>query len=203
MFHPWRAIAVAPRAEIAVATKLDEAKFISCCPRYNLIIVNRGYKREVVVPFVSSYVFARFDGDDAEVWHLIKDINGVTRILVGQVTEEEIRLLRHQVGDETGVLSHEVRNILRGFQLGDKMKLTEGVFKDFHGTIESIDDDLGVVGIKTSLLGREMTVNQPLAWCERVAPAAYSGERLAESSRSKRRKRRLRSRISEKVFAAV
>lgn len=195
----WRALSVAPRVEIAVAEYCEKILGLeSCCPRYRLFVINRGRRREVLVPFVSSYVFARFDPYDAELWHKVMEISGVSRILLGQVTEKEITMLRYHVGDGSGILSHEVREVLRHVKIGDKILLTDGVFKGFEGEVDDVDDELCVASIKTALFGRQMVINQPLAWCEPDASAAgVSGERRAGSSRSNRRGRRLRSRVRE------
>lgn len=199
---PWRALQVAPRSEIAVATALtDGLSLVSCCYRYQQIIVNRGKRRSIMVPFIASYVFARFD-HDAEMWHRVMSVNGVTRILVGVVTEEEIAELRRQVGDETGVLIYEVRKLFRRVNVGDRIRVNAGVFIDRLGTVEEVDDDLQTLRIKIVLLNREMVVNQPLAYCELDAPAVVDGERRADGSRSIRRQRRLRSRVHEKSLVA-
>jgi transcription antitermination factor NusG len=179
---------VAPRTEIDVATTLGGLSFKleSYCPRFGQIIVSRGRRREIVVPYIVSYVFARFPMD-AETWHRVMGVAGVSRILLGSVTEEEIVTLRGKVGDDTGVLSHEVRRLFRMLNRGDHVVISAGAFAGFPGTVEEVDEDLQVIGVKIGLLGREMVVNQPLAWCE------PSHDEAGRSPQRKRRRQKQRS----------
>ncbi len=190
MTSSWRALGTQPKTEIVVSRLVSELGFVCCCPSYKLVTVYHGRKRESVVPFINSYVFARFELD-AETWHLVMGVAGVSRILMGRVTDEEILKLRHQVGDDTGVLSYEVKRILRRINVGDQVVLNAGVFGGTSGVVETVDDELQVGGIKIGLLGREMVVNQPLAWCEKSALATDGGP--VARSRKRRRNGRLRS----------
>jgi transcription antitermination factor NusG len=187
---PWRALGIQPRSEIAVSGFISDLDFICYCPSYKMVMVHRGKKRETVVPFIHSYIFVRF-GFDAITWHQMMNIVGVNRILLGRVAEEEILQLRHQVGDGTGVLSYEVRKIFRRINVGDRITLCNGVFAGTDGVVETVDDELQVGGINISLLGREIVVNQPLAWCEKSAPATDGGP--GTRSRKRHRNGRLRS----------
>jgi len=45
------------------------------------------------------------------------------------------------------------------FKVGDKVRITEGAFADFHGTVEEIDVERGKVRILVSIFGRETPVD--------------------------------------------
>lgn len=193
--YPWRVIYCSFRSEISIAEACANRGLEIYCPRYKIVSINRGSRREVLLPFLCSYVFVRFDGDDPVSWHDVMGIRGAIRLLPGYVFDEEMDSLRNQVGDD-GELSYEVKKLFRNINIDDKVRLSRGPFSGQDGIISNIDDDLMVCAIEIALLGRILVVYQPLAWCEPEAPAASSGERLAESSRSKRRRRRLRSRMN-------
>jgi len=45
------------------------------------------------------------------------------------------------------------------FKVGDKVRITEGAFADFHGSVEEIDVERGKVRILVSIFGRETPVD--------------------------------------------
>ena len=151
------------------------------------------------IPFLRSYVFAKFDPEDFALWHDIRDIAGVLRILPGSVTDEEMLTITSYIGTD-GYLIETMRYEAILLNIGDRVELTQGVFAGHSGVVIDVDAEKQTAAIKTALLGREIIINQPLAWCERDAPAADGGERVARFR--SRRERRLRSRQRETpVFA--
>lgn len=197
----WRVINCVSWSEIKVSDSCSVGLGLEIfCPRYLMKINIRNRAVERSIPFLRSYVFAKFDPEDFVLWHDIRNITGVLRILPGSVTEEEMLTITSYIGTD-GYLIENMRNEAILLNIGDPVELTQGVFAGHSGVVTDVDQEKQTAAIKTALLGREIVINQPLAWCERDAPAAAGGERVA-SFRSNRRERRLRSRQRETpVFA--
>lgn len=188
---PWRVVQCRALGEIVSATALAQQGYEVFCPRYEI----RQRNAFRLVPFIHSYVFIQFDAEDPAEWHRVKDTKGVLRILNGLVDPLEIEDLKYNVGYDSGKLSEEARAVLAGcfFKAGDQIIVNTGMLEGKTGTIVQISKDFLSCRLKTALLGREVIVNQPLAWLKLVAPAIDSdGERVA-ARRSPRRQRRLRT----------
>jgi transcription antitermination factor NusG len=195
--HPWRAIQCAPLQELIAAKAIEALGSDVCCPVYRMIrVLPDGRRREITIPFVKSYVFARV-ALDAETWHLVRGQKGVHRILMGSVTDSEVSQLFEHVGYHTGELSEEFRIMLKQCRPGDLVKLTQGPFGGAHGTIEDIDEKIYVSHVRIPFLGRNIVVRQPLTWCELVT-ARSTMPSDPGSSRSLRANKRRKSRAGAK-----
>ena len=91
-----------------------------------------------------------------DTWHLIRNIRGVTGF-VGTankaipLTEEEVLAL--------GV---ERREIVVRYQVGDRVRITDGPLSTFTGTVEEIDPEKNKVRVVVSMFGRETPVDLEL-----------------------------------------
>ena len=75
---PWHAVLCFSSLERKVELEIRDFGYETFCPRVKTLERGRGGgKREVLRPLVSGYVFARFDGSDAVLWHRLRDVGGV------------------------------------------------------------------------------------------------------------------------------
>lgn len=99
-----------------------------------------------------SYVLVKMIMNDRS-WYLVRNTRGVTGF-VGPgskpvpLSEEEVRLL--------GVTNNE--ELFGEFNLGDTVKVLNGPFEDFVGTIDSLDFEKGKVKVSISMFGRDTLV---------------------------------------------
>ncbi len=95
-----------------------------------------------------SYVLIKMKMSDA-TWHVVRNIRGVTGF-VGPgskpvpLTDEEVA----SIGVETHRKSLD-------YEVGDSVKLTDGPFKGYIGTVEEISEDLKKIKVLVSIFGRE------------------------------------------------
>ena len=114
-----------------------------------------GVVKEVERKVFPGYVLIKMVLTD-DTWHLIRNIRGVTGF-VGTankaipLTEEEVLAL--------GVEKHEV--VVR-YQVGDRVRITDGPLSTFAGTVEEIDPDKNKVRVVVSMFGRETPVDLEL-----------------------------------------
>jgi transcriptional antiterminator NusG len=107
--------------------------------------------------FFPGYIFVNMDLDD-ETWHIIKNTPKITGF-VGhsttppEVPESEVRAIRQQM--EEGALRPKPKV---AFEVGESVKVINGPFQDFNGTVEEVKPDKGKVRVLISIFGRATPV---------------------------------------------
>lgn len=146
------AAAIKQRVE---AMKVADRVYEVLVPTRDTVTVRRGKKEELKEKIFPGYVLVRLVLDD-DSWLVVRTTPGVTAF-VG-------------VGNRPTPLSQkEVETILRfsqtsgptfktNFSIGEAVKITDGPFTDFLGTVESIDDARGKLKVLVSIFGRETPV---------------------------------------------
>ncbi|NCE63285.1 transcription termination/antitermination factor NusG [Pseudoflavonifractor sp. 524-17] len=108
-----------------------------------------------------GYVLVKMVMTD-ETWHLVRNVRGVTGF-VGSgnkaipLTEEEVASM--------GV---EKKEIVVGYEVGDRVKITEGALESFLGAVEEIDLERSKVRVVVEMFGRETPVELELDQIEPV-----------------------------------
>ncbi|MBE5055948.1 transcription termination/antitermination protein NusG [Pseudoflavonifractor sp. DSM 107456] len=108
-----------------------------------------------------GYVLVKMVMTD-ETWHLVRNVRGVTGF-VGSgskpipLTEEEVASM--------GV---EKKEVVVGYEVGDRVKITEGALESFLGAVEEIDLERSKVRVVVEMFGRETPVELELDQVERV-----------------------------------
>lgn len=146
------AAAIKQRVE---AMKVADRVYEVLVPTRDMVTVRRGKKEEFKEKIFPGYVLVRMVLDD-DSWLVVRTTPGVTSF-VG-------------VGNRPTPLSQkEVETILRfsetagptfktSFSVGEAVKITDGPFADFLGTVESIDEARGKLKVLVSIFGRETPV---------------------------------------------
>ncbi len=126
-------------------------------PTEEVIEVRRGKKVTTERRFMPGYVLVRMEMSD-RTYHLINSINRVTGFLGPQGrpmpmrdAEVETILGRVQEGEESP------RTLIH-FEIGEKVKVSDGPFEDFDGMIEEIDEANQRLKVAVSIFGRETPV---------------------------------------------
>jgi transcription termination/antitermination protein NusG len=107
--------------------------------------------------FFPGYIFVNMELDD-ETWHVIKNTPKVTGF-VGhstkppEVPESEVRAITQQM--EEGVLRPKPKVL---FEVGEAVKVVDGPFQDFNGTVEEVRPEKGKVRVLISIFGRATPV---------------------------------------------
>ncbi len=108
-------------------------------------------QEEIVRKVFPGYVLVKMVMND-ESWHIVRNIRGVTSF-VGPgskpvpLTEQEVIKL--------GVERDEV---IVSVAPGDRIRITDGPFEGFMGTVEELSDDKRKVKVKISMFGRDTSV---------------------------------------------
>ena len=109
-------------------------------------------KEEMLFP---GYIFVRMILDDNS-WAAARETQGVTGFVgVGdkptQVTDKEVKAIKQY-------LLVEKPKFKVSFAVGEAVKIVDGPFVDFLGTIDSIDKEKGKLKVMVSIFGRETPV---------------------------------------------
>ena len=124
-------------------------------------ITEEGKSKEVERKVFPGYVLVKMIMTD-DTWHLIRNIRGVTGFVGSAnnaipLTEEEVFAL--------GMEKHEVVVL---YQVGDRVKITDGPLATFIGTVDEIDAEKNKVCVVVSMFGRETPVELELDQVEVV-----------------------------------
>lgn len=128
-------------------------------PTEEEIEIRDGQRRTVQRKLFPGYILIHMVMDD-EAWHAVRQTPGVTgfaganmdeRSRPAPLPDEEVaRILRQMHADAPRI------NI--GFEVGQSVRVTDGPFIDFVGTVDEINLDKGKVRVMVSMFGRETPV---------------------------------------------
>ena len=126
-------------------------------PTEEVIEVRRGKKVTTERRFMPGYVLVRMEMSD-QGYHLINSINRVTGFLGPQgrpmpMRDAEVNAILNRVQE-----GEDAPRTLIHFEVGEKVKVNDGPFEDFDGTVEEVDDDNQRLKVSVSIFGRETPV---------------------------------------------
>ena len=120
---------------------------------------SKTYERKIYPGYV---LVKMFYSDDT--WHVIRNIRGVTGF-VGTSSNDPIPLTE----DEVIAMGVEKREIIVGYQIGDTVRILDGPFSSFTGTVDAIDTVKNRVSVVISMFGRETPIALELDQVEVVS----------------------------------
>ena len=126
-------------------------------PTEEVIEVRRGKKVSTERRFMPGYVLVHMQMSD-EAYHLVNSINRVTGFLGPQgrpmpMRDAEVEQILGRVEENA-----ETPRTLISFDIGEKVKVTDGPFEDFDGFVEQVDEDAQRLKVMVSIFGRETPV---------------------------------------------
>jgi len=115
-----------------------------------------------------GYVLVKMDLTD-EAYHLVKNTPKVTGFLGQQnkpqpVSEREVQRILGEV--EQAAASRPRPTI--SFDLGERVKVTDGPFQSFEGLVEEVDEEKGRLKVAVSIFGRATPVDLEYAQVEKL-----------------------------------
>lgn len=124
-------------------------------PTRNTIKVSQGKKETVKEKIFPGYVLVKMILDD-ESWLLIRTTQGVTAFIGAgnkptPISEKEVEAIQKFMDAEEPLYK-------TAFTIGEAVKIVDGPFSDFLGTIDDIDEAKGKLKVLVSIFGRETPV---------------------------------------------
>ena len=136
-------------------------------PTEEVVEVRKGKKKISSRKFFPGYVLINVEMTQ-DIWYMIKDTPKVTGFLGGGATpvplsEEEVKLIMEQMRGESTRLKPKVL-----FEKGEDVRVIEGPFVNFNGTVEDVNHDKGKVKVMVSIFGRATPVELEFPQIERA-----------------------------------
>ena len=137
-------------------------------PTEEVIEMRGGQKRKSERKFFPGYVLVQIEtqGDgkavriDDECWHLVKETPKVMGFIGGTadrplpITDKEADAILRRV--QEGV--DKPRRPSVTFEIGEQVRVADGPFTSFNGTVEEVDEERGRVKVSVSIFGRSTPV---------------------------------------------
>ena len=137
-------------------------------PTEEVVEMKSGQKRTSERKFFPGYVLVKMDMDE-NTWHLVKNVPKVTGFLGGSgmrptpITDKEAQAILKQV--QEGVEKPKPKF---SFMPGEVVRVTEGPFQDFNGTVEDVNYEKNKVKVSVSIFGRMTPVELEFSQVEKA-----------------------------------
>jgi len=159
-------------AIMAEATRMGLEQLVESVevPTEKVTEVRRGKKITSDRKFFPGYVLAKLEMND-DVYHLVKNTPKVTGFLGSSgkpqpISEAEAaRILNTK---EEAAAAAPKQKVKVDFEIGDQVKVLDGPFASFNGTVEELDFDRSRVKVSVSIFGRATPVELEFEQVERV-----------------------------------
>ena len=137
-------------------------------PTEEVVEIKNGQKRTSERRFYPGYVLVQMVMND-DTWHLVKHTNKVTGFVGGAknrpapISEEEVAKILGQMEEGTEKPRHKVE-----FVVGEYVRVKDGPFTDFNGTVEEVNYEKNKVRVSVTIFGRATPVELEFSQVEKT-----------------------------------
>jgi transcriptional antiterminator NusG len=136
-------------------------------PTEEVLSIKGGKKRKSQRKFFPGYILVEMEMDD-NTWHIVKDTPKVTGFVGGStnptpLSEEEVKNIIKQA-EEGAVAQAQPK---QAYQKGDRVRVIDGPFSSFIGTVEDVNPTQGRLRVMVSIFGRSTPVELEFLQVER------------------------------------
>ena len=126
-------------------------------PTEEVVELVKGKRRTSARKFYPGYILVRMHLDD-ETWHIVNDTAKVTGFLGGRdkpapLSDEEAERIINRM--EAGKMKPQPKY---SFDTGDEVRVIDGPFTNFNGTVEEVNQEKGKIKVLVSIFGRSTPV---------------------------------------------
>lgn len=167
MNQKWYVIQVLSSQEKKAKKALEEGRenkgmteFVSevLLPTENVQEAKNGQQIVVEKRLWPGYLLIKMNLDD-ESWQYVKNTAGVIDFLGGDkpnpLSDKEVEEILKDLADKKEKVTHKHK-----FEVGDTVKITDGVFVNFTGTVTEVFHDKGRLSVMVSIFGRDTRVDE-------------------------------------------
>ena len=137
-------------------------------PMEEVVEIKNGQKKTTERKFFPGYVLVEMIMDD-ESWHLVKHTNKVTGFVGGAknrpapISQAEVMKIVNQMQEGTEKPRHKVE-----FVVGEYVRVKDGPFTDFNGSVEDVNYDKSKVRVSVTIFGRSTPVELEFSQIEKT-----------------------------------
>ena len=124
-------------------------------PTQEKIQIKRGQRKNVVEKIFPGYMLVQMELTDNS-WLAVRTTQGVTGF-VG-VGNKPTPLPRHEVDAIKKYMTQAAPQYKADYSEGEAIRIVDGPFNDFLGTVNAIDEEKGQVEVLVNIFGRETPV---------------------------------------------
>lgn len=127
-------------------------------PVEEVVDIKDGQRKISERKFFPGYVLVEMEMSD-EAWHIVKSIPKVTGFIGGAsnrpspISQQEVDAITQRIQD--GVEKPKPKVL---FEVGQRVRVTEGPFNDFDGIIDEVNYERSKVRISVQIFGRDTPV---------------------------------------------
>lgn len=176
--HKWYVVQVVSGQEKRVKKAIEENRELKgmielvdsvLVPIENVAEVKRGQQRVSEKKLWPGYILVNMNLTD-DSWMYVRNSNGVLGFLGG---EKPTPLAQGEVDEILRDLEEKKKGIVQKHNItsGDKVKITDGVFVNFIGTVQEVFHEKGRLSVLVSIFGRETRVDDLEFWQVEQVPS--------------------------------
>jgi transcriptional antiterminator NusG len=136
-------------------------------PTEEIVEIRSGQKRTSERKFFPGYVLVQMEMND-DTWHLVKSVPRVAGFIGGTsskpapISEKEAKQIMQQVQDTADKPRPKF-----SFSPGELVRVTDGPFQDFNGTVEDVNFEKSKLRVSVSIFGRATPVELSFSQVEK------------------------------------
>ena len=144
-------------------------------PVEEVVEVKDGKKRTITKKFLPSYIMIELDLPEIgwkDTCNKIRRIQGVTgfvgtdyKVRPRPISDEEAKALLQKSGEIKG---EKTPRLKQSFSVGEQVKIIEGAFATFSGTIEEVNLEKNKLRVMVGIFGRSTPVEVDLLQVEKI-----------------------------------
>lgn len=126
-------------------------------PTEQVVELVKGKRRTSSRKFYPGYILIQMELDD-ETWHIVNDTDKVSGFLGGRerpapISNAEVDRILERM--DAGIRKPKPKYF---FETGDEVRIIDGAFSNFNGTVEEVNPEKGKIKVLVSIFGRSTPV---------------------------------------------